>query len=68
MALEDALCLAGQVDAFDDIETAFAAYQEARFQRTARVQVMSRMIGDYIYHPSGGMAAPAQCRHERQIT
>jgi salicylate hydroxylase len=39
-----------------DIDRAFSAYNTQRAARTARVQVGSRLIGDYIYHPSGAMA------------
>ena len=56
MALEDAVCLGQMVGTHDTIDRAFAAYQQERFARTARVQVMSRLIGDYIYHPAAGMA------------
>ena len=54
MALEDAVCLADAVALSEgDFELAFKRYQEARVLRTARVQLQSRAIGDYIYHPSG---------------
>lgn len=54
MALEDAVCLADAVALSEgDFELAFGSYQEARILRAARVQIQSRAIGDYIYHPSG---------------
>ena len=53
MALEDAVCLAEQVVAHgDDYAAAFKTYQELRYLRTARVQLMARVFGE-IYHASG---------------
>ncbi len=53
MALEDAVCLAEQVVAHgEDYEAAFKAYQQLRYLRTARVQLMARVFGE-IYHASG---------------
>jgi 3-hydroxybenzoate 6-monooxygenase len=53
MALEDAVCLAEQVEAHgNDYEAAFKKYQELRYLRTARVQLMARVFGE-IYHASG---------------
>lgn len=57
MALEDAVSLAHHVGAADDIERAFAAYNAERFPRTGRVQLSSRLMGEYVYHPDGGRAA-----------
>lgn len=57
MALEDAVCLGHMVAAHDGLETALERYRAQRFVRTARVQLGSRLIGDHIYHPSGGRAA-----------
>lgn len=57
MAMEDAVCLAHCVDQSDTIETALEQYQERRRVRTARVQMNSRLIGDYIYHPDDAQAA-----------
>lgn len=57
MALEDAVCLAHCVDAGDDLEAALETYQTMRRVRTARVQMNSRLIGDYIYHPDDAKAA-----------
>ena len=57
MAMEDGVCLAHMIDAFpDDPERALLAYQDNRVPRTARVQVSSRLIGEYIYHPAGARA------------
>jgi 3-hydroxybenzoate 6-monooxygenase len=53
MAIEDAVCLANQIEATGrDYETAFKTYQELRYLRTARVQLMARVFGE-IYHASG---------------
>jgi salicylate hydroxylase len=52
-AMEDAVCLANQIEAMsDDYEAAFKKYQELRYLRTARVQLMARVFGE-IYHASG---------------
>jgi salicylate hydroxylase len=37
----------------DDFSAALQAYRAQRFPRTARVQMMSRAIGEHIYHPDG---------------
>jgi 2-polyprenyl-6-methoxyphenol hydroxylase-like FAD-dependent oxidoreductase len=52
-AMEDAVCLSHMVANHDDYATALEAYRAQRFPRTARVQLMSRAIGEHIYHPSG---------------
>ena len=53
MAMEDAVCLADRLAARrDDPEAAFTAYQQERYLRTARVQVMARVYGDF-YHATG---------------
>ena len=58
MAMEDAVCLAEAMKRGDgDIETVLKSYQQQRIARTARVQVGSRLIGDYVYHPDGALAA-----------
>ncbi len=57
MAIEDAVVLARKVKAAQgDFARAFVEYQEERYLRTARVQLTSRFIGDYIYHPRGPAA------------
>ncbi|MDT3379814.1 3-hydroxybenzoate 6-monooxygenase [Labrys neptuniae] len=54
MALEDAVCLSDEIAAHPgDHETALASYQHRRVTRTARIQLMSRAVGDHIYHPAG---------------
>jgi 3-hydroxybenzoate 6-monooxygenase len=53
MAIEDAVCLANQIDATGrDYEKAFRMYRDLRYLRTARVQLMARVFGE-IYHASG---------------
>jgi len=55
MAVEDAVCLADQaVAAEGDYTAAFRAYQQARYLRTGRVQIMARVYGEF-YH-AGGVA------------
>jgi 2-polyprenyl-6-methoxyphenol hydroxylase-like FAD-dependent oxidoreductase len=57
MALEDAVCLSHMLDAHrSDTAAALARYNAQRFARTARVQLLSRAIGDHIYHPAGDHA------------
>jgi salicylate hydroxylase len=56
MALEDAVCLADCVEAKpDDVHGAFLDYQNARYLRTARVQLMARVYGE-AYHARGPIA------------
>jgi len=53
MATEDAVWLADNVAAQpDDLAAAFRAYQEARYLRTGRVQIMARVYGE-LYHARG---------------
>jgi 2-polyprenyl-6-methoxyphenol hydroxylase-like FAD-dependent oxidoreductase len=50
MAIEDAVCLANQIEAAaGDFAAAFLAYQRLRYLRTARVQLMARFLGE-VYH------------------
>ncbi|QEN85978.1 3-hydroxybenzoate 6-monooxygenase [Labrys sp. KNU-23] len=54
MALEDAVCLSDEIAAHPgDHKTALTSYQHRRVTRTARIQLMSRAVGDHIYHPAG---------------
>jgi 3-hydroxybenzoate 6-monooxygenase len=54
MALEDAVCLSHMLESYpDDYAAALAQYSAQRFPRTARVQMLSRAIGEHIYHPDG---------------
>ncbi len=58
MAIEDAVCLAHMVEAHGGRwEAAFQAYCARRRLRTARVQLQSRALGDYVFHPEGAHAA-----------
>ncbi len=53
MSIEDAVCLADRVVASGgDYAAAFRAYQQARYLRTGRVQIMARVYGEF-YHASG---------------
>lgn len=53
MATEDAVWLAELVAAQpDDIPSAFRAYQQQRYLRTGRVQIMARVYGEF-YHARG---------------
>ncbi|MDQ2954266.1 MAG: 3-hydroxybenzoate 6-monooxygenase [Pseudomonadota bacterium] len=53
MATEDAVWLAEKVATQpDDIPAAFRAYQQQRYLRTARVQIMARVYGEF-YHARG---------------
>ncbi len=53
MSIEDAVCLADKVVAADgDYAAAFRAYQQARYLRTGRVQIMARIYGEF-YHACG---------------
>ncbi len=53
-AMEDAVCLSHMLGSHPgDHAGALEQYRAQRFPRTARVQLMSRLIGEHIYHPSG---------------
>ena len=54
MALEDAVCLSHMLASHPGrIEAALEAYRAQRILRTARVQLMSRAMGEHVYHPAG---------------
>jgi len=56
MAIEDAVWLADKVAASpDDLPAALRAYVQQRYLRTARVQIMARVYGDF-YHARGPAA------------
>ncbi|KJC60411.1 salicylate hydroxylase [Bradyrhizobium sp. LTSPM299] len=55
-AMEDAVCLSHMLAHHDDPAAALEAYRIRRFSRTARVQLMSRAIGEHVYHPAGAHA------------
>lgn len=58
MAMEDAVCMSHMFEIHDaNVETALQQYLGQRMARTARVQLSSRLIGEYIYHPEGTKAA-----------
>jgi 2-polyprenyl-6-methoxyphenol hydroxylase-like FAD-dependent oxidoreductase len=53
-AMEDAVCLSHMLGNHpNDQPRALEKYRELRFPRTARVQMLSRAIGEHIYHPDG---------------
>jgi salicylate hydroxylase len=53
MATEDAVVLAEKVAASpDDPAKAFKAYEEERYLRTGRTQIMARVYGEF-YHARG---------------
>ena len=53
-AMEDAVCLSQMLSQYpDDRPVALEKYRAQRFGRTARVQLLSRAIGEHIYHPAG---------------
>ena len=56
MPMEDAVCISHMLGSHEDIDAALAAYQRQRVPRTARLQVLSRLIGEFVYHPAGAMA------------
>ncbi len=57
MAMEDGVCLAQQMAAHPDApEAALESYRALRVLRTARIQLMSRAVGEHIYHPAGAHA------------
>jgi salicylate hydroxylase len=61
MATEDAVVLADKVAATpDDLAGAFKSYQDARYLRTGRVQLMARVYGQF-YHAEG---VAAELRYE----
>jgi 2-polyprenyl-6-methoxyphenol hydroxylase-like FAD-dependent oxidoreductase len=56
MATEDAVCLAEKMaQQPHDLPAAFKAYVQQRYLRTARVQIMARVYGDF-YHARGPTA------------
>ncbi len=55
MALEDAVVLSDCL-AENPVPEALQAYESKRYQRTARVQLQSRAMGDHVYHPEGAHA------------
>jgi len=49
----DAVCLSHMLGTHDDHAAALENYRAQRFAHTARVQLLSRAIGEHIYHPDG---------------
>jgi salicylate hydroxylase len=52
MSIEDGLCLARCLDEFPSVEEAFSAYPAMRYLRTGRVQLSSRLYGEF-FHAEG---------------
>jgi salicylate hydroxylase len=53
LAIEDAYWLAEKAaETLDDLPAAFRAYQEQRYLRTGRAQIMARVYGEF-YHARG---------------
>ncbi len=52
MSMEDTLCLARCLDEADNVEAAFKAYPLKRYMRTGRVQLTSRLYGEF-FHAEG---------------
>jgi 3-hydroxybenzoate 6-monooxygenase len=53
-AMEDAVCLSHMMGSHPgDQASALENYRAQRFPRTAKVQMLSRAIGEHIYHPDG---------------
>ena len=57
MAMEDAVCLADSLARTDTLESGLRTYRDRRVLRTTRLQLMSRAMGDHVYHPDGPHAA-----------
>jgi salicylate hydroxylase len=57
MAMEDAVCLADSLAHADTLDAGLLRYRDRRVLRTARLQLMSRAMGDHVYHPAGPHAA-----------
>ncbi|MFN4142554.1 FAD-dependent monooxygenase [Aestuariivirga sp.] len=55
MSLEDAVVLARELARFDSLPEGFAAYEQARKPRTARIQEQSRGMSR-VYHAAGPLA------------
>jgi len=56
MALEDAVCLGDVLYDERNFVDAFARFSALRTERTGQVQLISRMMGDRIYHLAGDQA------------
>jgi 3-hydroxybenzoate 6-monooxygenase len=52
MALEDAVMLADKVSSEHSFEAAFKAYEDSRYKRTGKCQLMARLYGEF-YHADG---------------
>jgi salicylate hydroxylase len=58
MAMEDGVCLADSLSRHaGDLEKGLSTYRDRRVLRAARLQLMSRAMGDHVCHPDGPHAA-----------
>jgi salicylate hydroxylase len=57
MALEDAVSLGGLLRSDGDFATVFTRFNKERADRTGRLQLISRRMGEEVYHPTGAQAA-----------
>jgi 3-hydroxybenzoate 6-monooxygenase len=57
LALEDAVDLGSRLEHSDDLPKVFAEFNAARAERTSAMQIISRRMGDEVYHPAGDDAA-----------
>ena len=57
MAMEDGVCLADSLAKTETLESGLKTYRDRRVLRTARLQLMSRAMGDHVCHPDGPHAA-----------
>jgi salicylate hydroxylase len=62
MALEDAVCLAEMVEADANFADVFTRFNAVRVTRTSAVQVISRRMGEEVYHPAGESALARNAR------
>jgi 2-polyprenyl-6-methoxyphenol hydroxylase-like FAD-dependent oxidoreductase len=63
-ALEDSICLAEEMAAHgNDVVSAFEAYRQVRFRRTALVQMSARGFGDLIHAPDAATKIQTALAH-----
>lgn len=52
MAIEDGVVLTDKIAAEETFESAFKAYEDARYKRTGKCQLLARLYGEF-YHAEG---------------
>jgi salicylate hydroxylase len=62
MALEDAVLLSELVEADANFANVFERFNAARVTRTSTVQIISRRMGEEVYHPAGVRALARDAR------